>query len=433
MSTLTKLFGFEEGKHNVRTEILAGITTFLTMSYILAVNPNIFGALEDMGMPGGAVFTATALAAIVGTLVMSLYAKKPFALAPGMGLNAFFVFTVCLGMGHTWQFALTAVLIEGLVFILLTLTNVRQAIVNAIPTSLKNAISAGIGLFIAFIGLQNAGVVVNNDSTLVGLNLATPEAILFIIGFILTSILLIFKVKGAMLIGILITAVIGIPMGITKFDGVVSMAPSIKPIFCQFVWSEVFSLDMLIVVFTFLFIDMFDTIGTVIGVSKKANMLNPDGTIPQVNKILMADAVATAAGAAFGTSTTTTYVESASGVAAGGRTGLTSFTVVVLFVVALFFSPIFLAIPSSATSAVLVLVGVMMASSILDIDFIDFSEAIPAYVTFAMMPFAYSISDGIMLGVITYVVLNAISGKLKKISIALWILAVLFVLRYIFL
>lgn len=429
-----KVLGFDPAKHNIRTEIVAGITTFLTMAYILAVNPNIFGELEFMGMPKSAVFTATALAAIVGTLVMSLYAKKPFALAPGLGLNAFFVYTVCLTMGYSWQFALTAVLIEGIIFIILTVTNVREAIINAIPAAMKSAVSAGIGLFIAFIGLVNAGIIVDDGGTIIALgDITGGTALLAIVGLVITSVLMILKVPGSMLIGIIVTAIIGIPFGITKFDGVVSSVPSIDPIFCKFEFHNILTKDMLIVVFTFLFIDMFDTIGTVIGVSKKANMINPDGTIPGVKKILMADAIATVAGAAFGTSTTTTYVESASGVATGGRTGLTSFTTAICFAIALFFAPIFIGIPSAATAPALVLVGVMMMSSVLDIDFNDFSESVPAYICMIVMPLAYSISDGIMLGMISYVVLNALTGKFKKISIMMWILAALFVLRYILL
>ena len=429
-----KVLGFDPAKHNIRTEIVAGITTFLTMAYILAVNPNIFGELEFMGMPKSAVFTATALAAIVGTLVMSLYAKKPFALAPGLGLNAFFVYTVCLTMGYSWQFALTAVLIEGIIFIILTVTNVREAIINAIPAAMKSAVSAGIGLFIAFIGLVNAGIIVDDGGTIIALgDITGGTALLAIVGLVITSVLMILKVPGSMLIGIIVTAIIGIPFGITKFDGVVSSVPSLDPIFCKFEFHNILTKDMLIVVFTFLFIDMFDTIGTVIGVSKKANMINPDGTIPGVKKILMADAVATVAGAAFGTSTTTTYVESASGVATGGRTGLTSFTTAICFAIALFFAPIFIGIPSAATAPALVLVGVMMMSSVLDIDFNDFSESVPAYICMIVMPLAYSISDGIMLGMISYVVLNALTGKFKKISIMMWILAALFVLRYILL
>ena len=430
---LAKAFGFDNSKHKVRTEIVAGLTTFLTMAYILAVNPSIFGALEGQGMPTDAVFTATALAALVGTFVMALYAKKPFGLAPGMGLNAFFVYTVCLGMGCSWQFALTAVFLEGVIFILLTVTNIRSLIVDAIPVSLKNAIGVGIGLYIAFIGLRNAGFIVNNESTSVALGeLGSPEVLLAIIGFFITSILVVLKVRGSLLIGILVTSLIGIPMGITKFSGVVSAPPSIDPIFCQFEWGQILSWKMLGVVITFLFIDMFDTIGTVVGVSVKSGMVDKEGKVEGIGKMLMADSIATVAGACFGTSTTTTYIESAAGVAEGGRTGLTSFTVAVLFLLALFFSPLFLAIPSAATGPVLVIVGVMMMSPVVNIDWNDYSEAIPALVTMLLMPLAYSISEGILLGIISYVVINLCGGKIKKLNPTICVLAVLFLCKYIF-
>lgn len=429
---LQKTFGLNPAKHSVRTEIIAGITTFLTMAYILAVNPSIFSALESQGMPTNAVFTATALAAIVGCLVMSIYAKKPFGLAPGMGLNAFFVYTVCLAMGHPWQMALTAIFLEGILFILLTVTNVRKLIVDAIPVTMKRAIGAGIGLYIAFIGLKSAGIIVNSEATSVALgSFSEPTVILSIIGFLITSVLVILNVKGGMLLGIIATTLIGIPMGVTNFNGVMSTPPSIAPIFCQFEWSQILSWDMVAIVFTFLFIDMFDTIGTVVGVSVKSGMVDKDGNVDGINKVLMADAVATVAGAVFGTSTTTTYIESASGVSEGGRTGLTSFTIAVCFAIALMFSPLFLAIPGAATGPVLFIVGVMMASPVRDIDWSDYSEAIPAFVTMLLMPLAYSISDGIMLGMITYTLLNALAGKLKKVSVMMWILAVLFILRYV--
>ncbi len=429
---LQKTFGLNPAKHSVRTEIIAGITTFLTMAYILAVNPSIFSALESQGMPTNAVFTATALAAIVGCLVMSIYAKKPFGLAPGMGLNAFFVYTVCLAMGHPWQMALTAIFLEGILFILLTVTNVRKLIVDAIPVTMKRAIGAGIGLYIAFIGLKSAGIIVNSEATSVTLgSFSEPAVILSIIGFLITSVLVILNVKGGMLLGIIATTLIGIPMGVTNFNGVMSTPPSIAPIFCQFEWSQILSWDMVAIVFTFLFIDMFDTIGTVVGVSVKSGMVDKDGNVDGINKVLMADAVATVAGAVFGTSTTTTYIESASGVSEGGRTGLTSFTIAVCFAIALMFSPLFLAIPGAATGPVLFIVGVMMASPVRDIDWSDYSEAIPAFVTMLLMPLAYSISDGIMLGMITYTLLNALAGKLKKVSVMMWILAVLFILRYV--
>lgn len=428
-----KFFDFDPAKNSFKTEIAAGITTFLTMAYILAVNPSIFSNLADLGMDTQAVFTATTLAAIVGTLIMSIYAKKPFGLAPGMGLNAFFVFTVCLTMGYPWQMALTAVFIEGIIFILLTVTKVRAWIVDAIPASLKRAIGAGIGLFIAFIGLKNAGIIVDNPATLVSLGKVTEgSALLGLIGIIITSVLVVKKVPGNLLIGILITAIIGIPMGITHFDGVVDTPPSIAPIFCQFDFSQLFSLDMLVIVLTFLFIDMFDTMGTLVGVCTKAGMMRPDGKIPGLNKAFMADAVATVAGACFGTSTTTTYVESAAGVAQGGRTGLTSFVTAICFVIALFFAPLFLGIPAAATSPVLVIVGLYMLTPIKDIELDDYSESIPAFITIIMMPLAYSISDGILCGMIGYVAINALCGQFKKLNVTMWILAVLFVLKYIY-
>lgn len=428
---LKKLFGYDPTKTTVRTELLAGLTTFLTMSYILAVNPAMFSQLD--GMSAGAVFTATALAAIIGTVAMALLAKMPFGLAPGMGLNAFFVYTVCMGMGYSWQFALTAVFIEGLIFIVLTLSNLREAIVNAIPASLKNAIGAGIGLFIAFIGLQNAGIVVNNDATLVSLgDITSGSALLGLIGLVVTGVLVIKDVRGGLLIGILVTTIIGIPMGLTEYNGVVSMPHSISDIFCQFEWNHVLSLDMVVVVFTFLFIDMFDTIGTLVGVCTKANIIGADGRIPRIKEAFMADSIATTVGACLGTSTTTTYVESASGVAQGGRTGLTAFAVAVCFAISLFFSPIFLAIPAAATAPVLVIVGLFMMSPIKNIPFDDYAESIPAFVTIIMMPMVYSISDGILMGMISYVILNALCGNFKRITPAMYILAVLFILKYIF-
>lgn len=428
---LQKLFGFDSTKTTIRTEILAGITIFLTMSYILAVNPAMFSLLE--GMPVGSVFTSTALAAIVGCLAMAFWGKLPFGLAPGMGLNAFFVYTVCIGMGYNWQFALTAVFIEGLIFILLTITNVREAIVKAIPINLRYAVGAGIGLFIAFIGLQNAGVIVNSDATLVVLgDITSGSALLAMMGLIITGVLYLKNVKGALLLGILITTVIGIPMGITDFKGVLSHPQSIAPIFCQFEWENIFTLDMAVVVFTFLFIDMFDTVGTLIGVCTKANLVDEKGNIDRLNEAFMADAIATTVGACLGTSTTTTYVESASGVAQGGRSGLTAFVVACCFAVALFFSPLFLSIPAAATAPVLIIVGLMMLEPVKNIEFNDFSEGIPAFVCIIMMPLAYSISDGILIGMICYTVFNFLCGNFKKLTPTMIILAALFVLKYIF-
>ena len=428
---LNKLFGFDPTKTTIRKEIVAGITTFLTMSYILAVNPSMFSLLD--GMTGGAVFTSTALAAIVGCLAMAFWGKLPFGLAPGMGLNAFFVYSVCLGMGYSWQFALTAVLLEGFTFILLTVTNVREAIVNAIPLSLRNAIGAGIGLFIAFIGLSSAGVVVNNEATLVALgDITSGSALLALIGLVITGFLFMRNVPGAILIGILVTMIIGIPMGVTEFKGIISLPESIAPIFCQFEFDKIFTLDMLVVVFTFLFIDMFDTVGTLVGVCTKANMVDEKGKIYRIKEAFMADAIATTAGAVLGTSTTTTYVESAAGVAQGGRSGLTAFFVAVCFAVALLFSPLFLSIPSAATAPALVIVGLLMLESIIKIPFNDFSESIPAFVCIIMMPLTYSISNGILLGMISYVIINLICGNFKKITPVMYILAVLFILKHIF-
>ena len=431
---LKKIFGFDPNVTSIRTEIIAGITTFLTMAYILAVNPGIFSALADQGMPTNAVFTATALAAIVGTLIMAVWAKKPFGLAPGMGLNAFFVYTVCLGMGYSWQFALTAILIEGIIFILLSIFKVRELIVDSIPTSMKAAISVGIGLYIAFIGLKSAGIIVHSDATFVTLfDLTDRSGLLALIGIFITGLLVVLNVKGGILWGILVTTLIGIPMGVTQFNGVASVPPSIEPIFFQFEFHNIFTWDMLIVVFTFLFIDMFDTIGTVVGVSMKAGMVDENGKIDKIGRILMADAVATTVGSCMGASTTTTYIESAAGVGEGGRSGLTALVIACCFALALFLSPLFLAIPAAATGPALVIVGVMMCSSITKIDWNDYSEAIPAFLTMLLMPLCYSISEGIMIGVIVYVILNGCSGhgRAKKISVTMWVLAILFVIRYL--
>jgi AGZA family xanthine/uracil permease-like MFS transporter len=383
-------------------------------------------------MPIGSVFTSTALAAIVGCLAMAFIGKLPFGLAPGMGLNAFFVYSVCMGMGYSWQFALTAVLIEGLIFIVLTLTNVREAIVDAIPMSLRNAIGAGIGLFIAFIGLKSAGVVVADGATLVALgDITSGSALLAFIGLIITGFLYARNVPGAILLGIIITMLIGIPLGVTEFKGVVSVPESISPIFCQFEFDKIFSVDMLVVVFTFFFIDMFDTVGTLVGVCTKAKMIDEKGNIHRVKQAFMADSIATTVGAILGTSTTTTYVESAAGVAQGGRSGLTALIVGGCFVVALFFSPLFLSIPSAATAPALIIVGLLMMEQVKNIPFDDFSESIPAFVCMIMMPLTYSISNGILIGMITYVLMNMICGKFKKLSPAIYILAVLFILKYI--
>lgn len=425
---LKKLFGFNSNETSVKTEILAGITTFLTMAYILAVNPNI---LSETGMDKGALFTTTVAMSAVATIFMGLYAKLPLALAPGMGLNAFFAYSVCMIMGYSWQFALTAVFLEGIVFILLTITNLCEKIVDAIPDTLKNAISAGIGLYIAFIGLESSEIIVNNEATLVSLgNLSSGSALLGVIGIIITSVLLVKNVKGALLWGILLTALIGIPLGVTNIDGVFSIPPSIEPIFMKFEWDNILTKDMVIIVFTFLFLDLFDCIGTVIGVTSRAGMVK-NGKIPRLKEIFMVDSISTAAGAVMGTSTVAVYVESATGVNEGGRSGLTAFVTGACFFVALFFAPLFLAIPAAATAPVLVLVGLMMMSSVLKVNFSNYAEAVPAFVCIIFMPLSYSISDGIVLGHLSYIFINLCTGNYKKMTIGMYILATFFLLKFI--
>ena len=459
---LEKVFKLSENKTDAKTEILAGITTFMTMAYILAVNPSVLSAA---GMDSGAVFTATALAAFIGTLLMAIFANYPFALAPGMGLNAYFAYTVVLGMGYSWEYALTAVFAEGIIFIILSATNVREAIFNAIPQNLKAAVSVGIGLFIAFIGLQNAKIVIGGSTLLqlfsvdkynevngvnASFNNVGITVLLAIIGIIITGILVVKNIKGNILWGILITWLLGI---ICQFAGIYVpnadlgfysllpdfsnglSIPSLSPIFCKLDFSGIFSLNFVVILFAFLFVDLFDTIGTLIGVSAKADMLDENGKLPRIKGALMADAVATTVGAVLGTSTTTTFVESASGVSEGGRTGLTAVTTAILFGLSLFLSPIFLAIPSFATAPALVIVGLYMLTNVTNIDFNDMSEAIPCYVCIIAMPFFYSISEGISMGVITYVALNLITGKAKekKVSVLMYVLAILFILKYVFL
>lgn len=430
---LEKFFQLKANKTSYRTEILAGITTFMTMAYILAVNPDILSAT---GMDKGAVFTATALASIVATLIMAFVAKLPFALAPGMGLNAFFAFTVVLGMGYSWQFALTAVFIEGIIFLLLTAFNIREIIVNSIPLNMKHSVSAGIGLFIAFIGLHNAGIVTSNPATLVSLgDITSAPAITALIGLILTGVLLALKVKGALLIGIVASTLIGIPLGVTHLpEGIklVSLPPSIDSIFFQFDFANVFTVDMVVVLFTFLFVDMFDTVGTLVGVSSKAGMLDEKGNVPRAKQALFADAVGTTVGAMLGTSTVTTYVESASGVSEGGRTGLTSLTVAGMFLLALFFAPLFIMIPGAATAPALIMVGLFMLSPIQKIDLNDFTEAIPAFLTIIIMPLTYSIAEGIVFGMLSYVFLKMLTGKFRDLSITMYIIALLFIAKIIF-
>ncbi|MGD9555813.1 MAG: NCS2 family permease [Mangrovibacterium sp.] len=426
---MKNFFRLAENKTTVKTEILAGITTFMTMAYILAVNPDILSA---SGMDKGAVFTATALSAMIATLVMALLAKLPFALAPGMGLNAFFAFSVCLGMGHSWQFALTAVFIEGIIFILLTAFNIRELIVNSIPLNMKHAISVGIGLFIAFIGLKNAGVIVSNEATFVTLGDIAHHtgAIISLLALIVSGVLLALRVKGALLIGILFATIAGIPFQITHLPESFDLTPpSLAPVFLKFEWGQILTIDMLIVVFTFLFVDMFDTVGTLIGVSSKANMLDEKGNVPRVKQALFADAIGTTAGAMLGTSTVTTYVESAAGVAEGGRTGLTSLTVAILFFLALFLSPLFLMIPGVATAPALILVGAMMMTPIKEIRFDDYTEMIPVFLTIVMMPLAYSIAEGIVFGMIAFVLLKVLTGKFRDVSGIMYVLAILFLIK----
>lgn len=457
---LNRLFHLTANGTTAKTEMLAGITTFMTMAYILAVNPLI---MSTTGMDKGAVLTATAIASCLGTIFMAVFANYPFALAPGMGLNAFFAFTVVMQMGYSWQMALAAVFVEGIIFIVLSLTNVREAIFNAIPMTLKKAVSAGIGLFIALIGLLNAQIIVANPATKISLFSFTHSVetgtfhtvgitvLLAMIGILFTSILMVKKVRGNILLGILGTWILAVICEVTGLyvpnpelkmfsvipdvsAGLASFMPaSLSPIFMQLDFSRVFSIDFLIVMFAFLFVDIFDTLGTLIGVSSKANMLDENGKLPHIKGALLADAVATTVGAVIGTSTTTTFVESATGVSEGGRTGLTAITVAVLFLLSLFLSPIFLSIPAFATSPALVVVGFLMLSSVAGIDFSDFSESIPAYITIIAMPFCYSISEGISFGVISYVVVNLLTGKREKISPLMYILAVLFICKYIIL
>lgn len=452
---MENFFKLKEHGTDVKTEVIAGLTTFMTMAYILAVNPSILGAT---GMDTGAIFTATALASAIGSFCMALFANLPFVLSAGMGLNAYFAYTVVLGMGYSWEVALTAVFVEGIIFIILSLTNVREAIFNAIPASLKVAVSVGIGLFITFIGLQNAHIVVDG-STLVGLfsfngsvKAGTFQSegitvVLALIGLLITAFLVIKNVKGNILLGILITWVLGIICQLTGLyvpnaeagfyslipSGIISAPASVAPTLFKMDFSAIASLNFVVVVFAFLFVDIFDTLGTLIGCATKANMLDKEGKLPGIKGALMADAVGTTVGACLGTSTITTFVESSSGIAEGGRTGLTSIVSGLLFILALFFSPIFLAIPSFATAPALIVVGFFMMQSVAKINWSDMLEAIPAFICIFAMPFMYSISEGISFGVISFVVLNAVAGKAKKITPLMWVLTVLFILKYIFL
>ena len=433
-SILDRIFKLSEHNTTVKTEIIAGITTFMTMAYILVVNPSVLG---DAGMNKDAVFAATAIAAFIGSSVMGLLANYPIALAPGMGLNAFFAYTVVLQMGYSWQFALCAVLIEGLIFILLTVTNVREKIIDCIPKVLKHAVTAGIGLFIAFIGLVNAGIVEGGGAILQLGNMQSPTVLLSIAGLVIAAVLLSKNVKGTFLLAMVVTTAIGIVAGLVQLpSAIVSSVPSLKPVFLQAFSvpvNQIFSLDMIVVVFTFLFVDLFDTVGCLVGVASKGNMLDENGKLPKAKQALFADAIATTTGSLLGTSTVTAYVESASGIGEGGRTGLTAITTGLLFLLSLFFAPIFTAIPAQATAPVLILVGVMMASSLTKIDFSDFTNAIPAFLTFAMMPLAYSIADGIIFGIISFVVLKIATKRTNEINLSLIILSILFICKFIFL
>jgi AGZA family xanthine/uracil permease-like MFS transporter len=428
---MEKVFKLQANGTTAGREILAGVTTFLTMAYILAVNPGMLGSIGG-GMTPGAVFTATAIASAIATLVMAFAANLPIALAPGMGLNAFFTYTVVFGMGYSWQIALTAVFLEGILFIILSFFNVREAIVKAIPVNLKKAVAVGIGLFIALIGLANAGVIVNDAGTVVGLgNISSGAPLVALLGLIIISVLYVLKIPGAILIGIIITAIVGIPFGVTNVpQGWSPFSLPAAPLLFQFDFSTVLSFKFFTVFFTFLFVDMFDTIGTLVGVTTQAGLIKKNGEIPRVKQALLSDAIGTVAGAALGTSTVTSFVESTAGVAVGGRTGLTAFTTGILFLIALFLSPLFLLIPGAATAPALVLVGFLMMRAVTEIDFSDPTEGIPAFLAILMMPLAYSIAEGIVYGVLSYVVLKAVTGKSKDITIVTWILFVVFVLRF---
>lgn len=429
---ICNLLGFDPNRHNWKTEVLAGITSFLTMSYILAVNPSMFGILE--GMPQGAVFTTTALVALISTLLVAFVARMPFGIAPGMGPNAFFVFTVCISMKYSWQFAVTAILIEGFILLVLTLTKLREAIVDIIPNTIKKSLTIGIGLFIAFVGLQNAGIIIKNDSTLVTFGSITQgSGLLTIIGLIITALFVVKNIKGGMLWAILITTIIGIPMGLTKYQGLISLPHSPAPIFCQFEFDKVLTIDMLVIVLSFLCIDLFSLTGSAIGVCMKGGFADKDGKIAGINRLFIADSLGTITSSLLGTSAACTFIESSTGAVQGGKTGLTALALALCFGVALILSPIFLAIPAAATAPILIILGLMMFKSVTELDLEDMSEAIPGFITIILMPLAYSIADGILIGIISYVVINTICGNFKKLSPGMYILALLFILKYIFL
>lgn len=431
MRLLQKLLGFNPQTMKLRTEIIAGATTFLTMSYILAVNPAV---LSTTGMERPALFTATAIASAIATLLLAFMAKLPFAQAPSMGLNAFFAFSMCQAMGLTWQQSLAVLLIEGVIFILITFLNIREMILDSIPKNLRYAISAGIGMFIAFIGLKNAGIIVANPNTYVGLGKFTPEAILGIIAILLSGALMARRVKGALFYAIIIATLVGIPMGVTQVPErwlPVSTPQSIEPLFCKFDFNGIFNLNTILAIFSLLIINIFDTIGTLLGLAEKTGVVRSDGTIPHVKEAMLSDAIGTTCGAVLGSSTITTYVESASGIAEGGRSGMTSFVTGMLFLVALFLSPVFLLIPAAATSGALVMVGVLMTDSIKKIDLGDVSEAFPAFITMITMVLCYSIADGISLGILSYVIIKLCTFRFRDLSITLYLLAALFVLNFL--
>ncbi len=431
MQALYRLVGFDPTKYKLRTELMAGLTTFLTMSYILAVNPDI---LSSTGMDKGAVFTATALASAIGTLLIAFLAKLPFAQAPSMGINAFFAFTLVMGMGYSWQAALAAVFVEGIIFILLTVFNIREQIVRCIPKNLRFAISAGIGFFIAFIGLKNAGIIVASEATFVTLGAFTPVATLAVIGIILSAVLMVLRVRGALFYSIILCTLIGIPMGVTEIpEGFVpvSLPKSIAPTFLQFDFAALLNLDMALTIFALVFMDIFNTVGTLIGAAAKTEMMDSEGNVRHIKEAMLADAVATSVGAVCGTSTVTTFVESSAGIAEGGRTGMTALATAGLFVVSLFLAPLFLLIPSAATTGALVLVGVLMLSSIQDIDLMDISEAMPSFITVLTMVLTYNIAEGMSLGLISYTLVKLLSGQWRQVSLTLYIVSTLLVLRYI--
>ncbi|CEK36198.1 xanthine/uracil permease family protein,Guanine/hypoxanthine permease pbuG,Permeases,Permease family [[Clostridium] sordellii] len=433
-NTLEKFFKLSKNNTNVKTEVLAGVTTFMTIAYILVVNPSILG---QAGMDKGAVFTATAIASGIGCFVMGLLANYPIILAPSMGINAFFTYTVVLGMGYTWQFALCAMFIEGVIFVLLTVTNVREKIIECMPEVLKHAITAGIGLFITFIGLVNAGIVQQGGAIISLGNIKSPIVLLAIIGLMIAATLLIKNVNGAFLISIIITSAIGMIFTIVPMPtGIIDLPPSIQPVFMKVFdvsRSQIFSLDMLVIVLTLLFVNMFDSIGFLLGIAQRANLLDENGNMPNVKKALLAESISTTSASVLGTSTLATTVESGSGIAVGGRTGLTACVTGILFFISLFFAPLFVSIPAQATAPILILVGFLMASSILKINFEDFTDAIPAFITFIMMPLSYSVADGIMFGIIAYTFLKLIAGKKEETKISLLVLSIIFILKFAFL